>query len=483
MNERMRHRKPLGSPAGVARRGGGGGRTAGGRRGIILIITIWIMVILTGLVLILGRAMRVEAVCSANDLAGLQADAVEQGAVQYVLAHVDSLGGTVPAAADMPCEGVKVGGGAFWIICPNWNNGLLPGYGLVDEASKINVNSAPEPMLALLPDSEPDIACAVVDWRSPAKASPTQSPDGGIGAQSDYYLQADSPYQCKNAPFETVEELLLVKEMTTDFLYGGDRNRNAVLDPGDGADGNGVLDYGMAPFVTVYSAEPNNFVASTTGQALVNVRNPSRKPLTDLITAQLGGSAQKILSNLATNPSPFASVMDFYVRSGMSQQDFAKIAPFLSMGAVMGLINVSTAPGQVLECLTGLAGAGTITEADISSLVTQRTQSGTDANNLAWVAAAIADKSKLTRIGPYITARSYQFSADIVSVSGDGRAFRRCRVVVDASVSPPKVVYRQDLTHLGWPLPEVILTTLRAGKGVDQAVAAAQNQPFTLGQP
>jgi type II secretory pathway component PulK len=391
----------------------------------------------------------------------------------------------------MPCEGVKVGDGAFWIICPNWNDSRLPAYGLVDEASKINLNTAPEPMLALLPDATPDIACSIVDWRSRAKPSPTETPDGGIGAESDYYLLANSPYQCKNAPLETVEELLLVKEMTTDILYGRDKNHNGVLDPGDASDGNGLLDYGMAPFVTVYSAEPSSSVAHTSAASasgtiasspsLVNVKNSNRKPLTDLINAQLGGSARAVLRAIARNPAPFTSVMDFYVKSGMSQQDFAKIAPYLFSGAVSGLININTAPSQVLECLTGLTGAGAFTDEDVSNLIANRSQGGIDNSNLAWVTAAITDKSKLARIGPYITTRSYQFSADIVSVAGNGRAFRRCRVVVDASVSPPNVAYRQDLTHLGWPLPEAILTTLRAGKGIDQAVAASRNQTFTLG--
>jgi len=73
-------------------------------------------------------------------------------------------------------------------------------------------------------------------------------------------------------------------------------------------------------------------------------------------------------------------------------------------------------------------------------------------------------------IGSLITSRAYQFSADIVSVSGDGRAFRRCRIVVDARQSPPRVVYRRDLTSLGWPLDPMILDALRAGMGMENVV-------------
>ena len=74
----------------------------------------------------------------------------------------------------------------------------------------------------------------------------------------------------------------------------------------------------------------------------------------------------------------------------------------------------------------------------------------------------------MIRIGSYITTRSYQFSADIVSVCGNGRAFRRCRIVVDALDSPPRIIYRQDLTPLGWPLSPELLAELRSGVSLDE---------------
>ena len=71
-----------------------------------------------------------------------------------------------------------------------------------------------------------------------------------------------------------------------------------------------------------------------------------------------------------------------------------------------------------------------------------------------------------------ITGQSYQYSADIVAVSGDGRAFRRVRIVVDASgmasnattQTPAQIIYRKDLTSLGWPLDPQIRAQMRAGQ-------------------
>jgi len=79
-------------------------------------------------------------------------------------------------------------------------------------------------------------------------------------------------------------------------------------------------------------------------------------------------------------------------------------------------------------------------------------------------------KDKAIAIGSYITGRAYQFSADIVSVSGDGRSFRRCRIVVENRKSPATIIYRRDLTHLGWPLDPEILKDLRRGVSIEEVL-------------
>jgi hypothetical protein len=51
-----------------------------------------------------------------------------------------------------------------------------------------------------------------------------------------------------------------------------------------------------------------------------------------------------------------------------------------------------------------------------------------------------------------VTAFSYQFAADVVAVGHNNRGYRRVRFVFDCSSGTPLIVYRQDLTYLGWPL-------------------------------
>ncbi|MBI1883657.1 MAG: general secretion pathway protein GspK [Chlamydiae bacterium] len=90
-------------------------------------------------------------------------------------------------------------------------------YGIVDEERKININTAPKQVLLNLPEASEEIVDAIVDWRD-QNSSPEPK-----GAEKDYYEDLDIPYPAKNAPLEHLSELLLVKGMTQEILkkWGG----------------------------------------------------------------------------------------------------------------------------------------------------------------------------------------------------------------------------------------------------------------------
>ena len=48
------------------------------------------------------------------------------------------------------------------------------------------------------------------------------------GAEDEYYLSLQVPYRAKNAPFDTLEELLLVKGVTPDILFGNKEKRGLI---------------------------------------------------------------------------------------------------------------------------------------------------------------------------------------------------------------------------------------------------------------
>jgi general secretion pathway protein K len=101
-------------------------------------------------------------------------------------------------------------------------NGRLYEVRAFDESGKIPLNAADLEENALRrilenlgwEDEAVDVADAILDWRDEDDLHRTH------GAETDYYEGLDVPYRAKNAPFDAVEELLLVKGVTRDMFYG-----------------------------------------------------------------------------------------------------------------------------------------------------------------------------------------------------------------------------------------------------------------------
>jgi DNA uptake protein ComE-like DNA-binding protein len=395
------------------------------RRGTILIVTMCILFLLAGMVLVFCRSMRVEAIASANQVASVSASSIERGAEQYALAIIEQQKDQVFYNAESTYYGIQLGDGYFFFLRPNYGDDYTPSFGFMDEAGKVNINYATQEMLLRLPGSSDDLAASIMDWRD------EDSDVSNFGAENEYYLSLPQPYYCKNAPFEAVEEVLLVRGATAELVYGqnymlqGMMGRNQTTTLPQNASQNSpsnssqsstyatdqALARGLYDLLTVYSAEPD---AATTGAGL-----------------------------------PAA---------GGGQQQPRK-----------GLINVNTAPRDVLFCLPDME------DADVTNLLSARNSSTMTPGDTSWVSSAIPDK--FGAIAQYITGSSYQYSANILAVAGNGRGFKHVRIVIDARTSPAKVVYRRDLTDQGWPIDQETLRSLRAGQGV-----SAPSRPFLGGQ-
>lgn len=95
-------------------------------------------------------------------------------------------------------------------------------WGVADEQGKLNLNKAEAPVLAALlrqitgldSDGANAVAFAVVDWRD--SDSSFGHPD--FGAEDSDYGGLPKPYDAKDLPFETLDELLLVKGVNRDIF-------------------------------------------------------------------------------------------------------------------------------------------------------------------------------------------------------------------------------------------------------------------------
>jgi type II secretory pathway component PulK len=375
-------------------------------RGVIFITALGIIVILTGLALVFAQSMRTEALASANRRSEAEADAIEQGAEQWVLAQSEAYQTDAMTITQVPAEAIQVGSGYFWILTPDPDSDQDYLYGITDEASKLNINSATSEQLLSLPtDMTQEVADAITDWRNLAGLATSD------GAESDYYESLTEPYECKNAPYETLEELLLVKGMTPQFLWGYDMNRDGVIDDAE-----------------------RQAAGSTAGYSGGN-----------------SGIDDRGIFNYLTCYTPLTTTAG---------------------GAPTARININTASEPVLIALG-------ISDSDAEDLIDER--EGNDYTNTSWATSTVAKYG--TAVTGLLTGTSHQYSADIVAVSGDGRAFKRVRIVVDVTTLPAKIVYRKDLTSLGWPLPQEINQDLRSGKGIQTGMTGSNmTSSGTLGQ-
>ncbi len=224
---------------------------------------------------------------------------------------------------------------------------------------------------------------------------------------------------------------------------------------------------GLYHLLTRYGNERNR---SATGAARININTTDRSDrnrLRDLLRQQFDQStANAVLTRIGNRA--IDRLFRFYKDSGLTADQFDQIADMITTNrsnTLRGRINVNTAPREVLLCLDGL------TESDVDALISKRPASRAS-TSMSWVADALG-AAKAENLGEQITVRSQQYSANIVAASGNGRAFKQVRIVVDARETVPRIIYRRDLTERGWPMDKQILASLRTGQSPETMTVAS----------
>ena len=143
----------------------------------------------------------------------------------------------------------------------------------------------------------------------------------------------------------------------------------------------------------------------------------------------------------------------------MSSADFANLYDNITTSTntyLRNRVNVNTAGADVLTAMfMGLNVDESTAESAAQTLVTYRQQNPAQPASVAWIIDALGNTSPVVTAlarGDYVTTHSYQFTADIAAVGAFGRGYRRVKFVFDISDGTPKILYRQDLSRLGWAL-------------------------------
>ncbi len=258
-------------------------------QGSILLYVVWAVVILSVFASSVGSQALFALNLSERLSDELQAEYIARGATHYAALTLQR--DTTPSFDGLndvwvnPSSGFHQHplAGGWFTIKDTSHSGEDQRYGLADEERRINLNTAPIEVLqelmeiigALSPEEATAISQAIGDWRD---EDDQQRP---LGAEGFYYRSLRKAYDCKNGPFENVEELLLVKGLSRE-LYRS-----------------------LEPYVTVYGS----------GRMNLNTASPV------------------VLRTLGLSEAGVRGILDF--RQGEDQQDRTEDdRPLSSLGAI-----------------------------------------------------------------------------------------------------------------------------------------------------
>ena len=327
-------------------------------------------------------------------------------------------------------------------------------YGISDEESRLNINVADSNELTQVQGLGSDTAAAIIGWRT----------QGGTVADDDYYMSQNPPYHARGGAFETVRELLMVRGITPDLLFGRDVHQNGMLDdladnPGDAPkypDSVTDDDLGWAGMMTADSTVKN---VNASGSDRVNIQTADQNSLTSVqgitpaiaraIVSYRGQNRFQSIADLLDVTPPQGTGGGFNSGGGSGSQvideklleQIGDDVTAVSQNTLAGAININTASLEVLICLPGLAENRDLAQA----IINYRRSSGYFANPAELLKVDGMTHDIFKQIAPYITTRSETFRILAEGRVKSSRVRQRVQVIVRVNLDGVKILsYRED---------------------------------------
>ena len=307
-------------------------------------------------------------------------------------------------------------------------DGCVVAIEVIDESSKLNINTVTKEQLIWIPDMTEEIADSIIDWRD-SDDEPSLS-----GAESGYYINLPFGYEARNGNFKTVRELLLVKDITPGLFYGDPRLDERVTE----------YNLGWINYFTCYSYDLNK---DSEGNDRVNVNSASESDLTSKL-----GISQSHASWIVQNRQ-FDSIADLVTANSPSQPqggsgndaqpldlntyyDIVDKVTVTDDDMVPGRVNINTASRDVLTAL--LEGEENVAYDIIS--YRQSLEGGLesigDLKNIPSVTVDLAAK-----FIDSITTRSSVYMVNSTATANATGISRKLEAVVDRDKSPVEILY------------------------------------------
>lgn len=310
-----------------------------------------VLLVLVGLIAALAPGVRVEVHAAGADGEALQALYAARAGVAQALAVLNRDEAGTDGAQD---EWATLGSGGAEEFAVGSERFRIE---VVDASSRIDLNRADRTTLLRLPGIDDTTVDAILAWRGTGGTAAGTTTDAG-----SEYETLPKPYRLKAAPFDSVEELLLVQGVTPSLLYG----------PQDG-----TVSVEQAPWsdlLFVDTASPNQ---DAEGEARVDLNNVALGQLLALTGNTLPrDQAQAIIQQ--RQRAPFTSLADLLTVPRVSSNAVRSLVDKVTLqpGAqLMGRLNVNTAAAEALETLPGV-------DADMAQQIVERRQTDGDIQSL-----------------------------------------------------------------------------------------------------
>jgi DNA uptake protein ComE-like DNA-binding protein len=433
------------------------------RRAAVLILVLWALVVLSLLAGGISFALKQDLAVANIERDRITAHYLARAGVERTIAElmidspdVDTLKETWCDDKEIFCD-AALAGGTYSVIHDDGEEAESPVYGAGDESAKLNVNVATREQLMKLPDMTASIAGAILDWRSSGEKP---EPDGALAG---YYASLTHPYKIRNAPFRTVRELLLVRDVETDLFYGEDTSGNGRSDlrenHGDHAalNGNadGVPQHGWFEYLTVYSYEKN---VDARGTRRLNINSAAAGEISQRLNLETWAAESIVkarqkkqfehlvdLLNVRRDPDVKEDSGKGYYTRSESEQDqpvtlsiFKEIVDSVTLKddeILPGRINLNTATQAVLKTLPGV-------EDTLAETIIENRNSGDGFRSIGDLLDVPGVTTDLFgKIEDCITVRSNVFR--IVSTGRSTSKLARATIecIVDRGHASPRVLY------------------------------------------
>lgn len=276
-----------------------------------------------------------------------------------------------------------------------------------DECALVDLNHATRDELVALPGMGPELADPILDWRD------ADNETREYGAEADWYAQLDPAYPAKDGPFDTVDELRLLKGFTKNMLLG------AAETPG------------LERWMTVWADSPDT---APDGEPKLDLSAVSAAALQARLGARLTPAEAKAIAAYAVSPG-FERLGQILSVTGLTRARAGAIVDYITVGPTavsQGKVNLNTASADVLGALPGAS-------ADVAAIIIRAREDGPFTALSGFVALADIPAETVGRMIDRLTVGSRRFG-----VAAEGRAGRariRLFAIYEVAEGEPRLVY------------------------------------------